>query len=834
EFHTELKENGVSLELLAEYFQNPANFEIDPNTDSIPADQPRAHLTPSRTKTGTVETVPLTDYTSLTERLRLMEIELSQSRESEANLRAQVAQLHRKGSSASPTSRRSSVGITKSAPMRKQIAAGTTNATRTLSRRRSLAGKSSNVVTNLPREQKQAITAIVHQYLVQSGNKETANTFADEAGDPDFDDWQLVGLPHEPPPLHLIFKQHCNAKNATNTLTAQTRSPGVLDILVKPTNSKISSRVVAGGFEVRNQTTDSDTPRKDVGGRKSRNFPGPPKSTAYKAEQESNDEGLPMRRVKSETRFMSVEQELTLDIEHLRRGYEAMKQTNGHLRARNEELQTMVDQASFAADEGSACARTASEREEKDMHMTLERMYSVNTLRQRPLAYRKAIETVSLYGSGKDRLSLEVIHIKKHNDDPVDVLGWCLPNIIPHVLVKRRDELIPALIITIQRHRKPKVRDQLTNILFNLVRKPTENQRRCWEQINHPHAERRILVADTCGKLARFVKPELRSSLVVSILTQLMEDTSDMVRQSAVKNLGLVVTYLEGKDKHKSLTKLLILAILDRNDRVVRAAEALYLPSMAQSACELDLLCTSFLPTLYTSLENAMGKMIELAPQPNVMFGGNQYKQRQARQQQTPHNLEAARETKNVLMHIEALCLLVPFLYAYLLRASPFGTLVQDETALAPTGRTGSFGFSGGKDGRGVNGQTAEGLAMAVLEDEVFNDALGAEPSWLDAMEDDDFWKDMEAVDEDRVDSDDQDQALVLTRKPSFTKHAENLLFATSTLLGSDSIQARLQLKLDEHVSRSQVHRPGDELAYVRLDIFHMYSQYASIYTLKT
>ena len=105
------------------------------------------------------------------------------------------------------------------------------------------------------------------------------------------------------------------------------------------------------------------------------------------------------------------------------------------------------------------------------------------------------------------------------NQDLVHELAQGLPKIVPNILLNKREELLPLLIIAIQHHPDSKTRDQLLNLLFNLTKKPELEQRKVilkgfkgiartlghqklesellpqlWEQLNHKYDERRILV----------------------------------------------------------------------------------------------------------------------------------------------------------------------------------------------------------------------------------------------------------------------------------------------------------------------------------------------------
>ncbi|CAL9755945.1 unnamed protein product [Musa acuminata subsp. burmannicoides] len=147
--------------------------------------------------------------------------------------------------------------------------------------------------------------------------------------------------------------------------------------------------------------------------------------------------------------------------------------------------------------------------------------------------------------------------------ETIQILSDALPKIVPYVLINHREELLPLIMCAIERHPDGTIRDSLTHTLFNLIKRPDEHQRRiimdacvtlaknvgdmrtetellpqCWEQINHKYEERRLLVAQSCGELAEFVRPEIRDSLILSIIQQLIEDSATVVREAAAHNLA--------------------------------------------------------------------------------------------------------------------------------------------------------------------------------------------------------------------------------------------------------------------------------------------------------
>ncbi|CAN0548932.1 unnamed protein product [Rangifer tarandus platyrhynchus] len=189
------------------------------------------------------------------------------------------------------------------------------------------------------------------------------------------------------------------------------------------------------------------------------------------------------------------------------------------------------------------------------------------------------------------------------------MLGRCLLHIVPNMLLAKREELIPLILCTACLHPEPKERDQLLHILFNLIKRPDDEQRQmiltgcvafarhvgptrveaellpqcCWEPINHKYPERRLLVAESCGTLAPYLPKEISSSLVLSMLQQmLMEDKAD---------LGF---------------ELLLSALGDPSERVVSATHQVFLPATAAWTTELGNLQSHLIPTLLNEIEKLL------------------------------------------------------------------------------------------------------------------------------------------------------------------------------------------------------------------------------------
>uniref|UniRef100_A0A914X366 HEAT repeat protein n=1 Tax=Plectus sambesii TaxID=2011161 RepID=A0A914X366_9BILA len=226
-----------------------------------------------------------------------------------------------------------------------------------------------------------------------------------------------------------------------------------------------------------------------------------------------------------------------------------------------------------------------------------------------PVGFAKYIRSKQSTAASKDdeRLLTEISSMASNADELVSLLSRCLPQIVPNVLINKREELIPLLICAMVLHSNTAVRDQLLSTLYNLVKKPDERQRQmilagcdafaryagpmraeaellpqCWEQINHKHVERRLLVAETCGVLAPSLPPALLSSLVLSMLQQMIvEDKSEDVRMAAVLSLASVCLYIEDRDKFSQVSNVVQRALTDSSQKVIQSAQSVLLPSFA-------------------------------------------------------------------------------------------------------------------------------------------------------------------------------------------------------------------------------------------------------------
>ncbi|KAI3935545.1 hypothetical protein MKW92_052777 [Papaver armeniacum] len=274
----------------------------------------------------------------------------------------------------------------------------------------------------------------------------------------------------------------------------------------------------------------------------------------------------------------------------------------------------------------------------------------------------------------------------------IQILSDALPKIVPYVLINHREELLPLIMCAIERHPDSSTRDSLTHTLFNLIKRPDEQQRRiimdacvslaknvgemrtesellpqCWEQINHTYEERRLLVAQSCGELAEFVRPEIRDSLILSIVQQLVEDSATVVREAAAHNLALLLPLFPNMDKYFKVEELMFQLVCDPSGVVVETSLKELIPAIMNWGNKLD-------HTLRVLLSHIVGSAQRCPPLSGV-------------EGSMESHLRALgeRERWNVEVLLRMLTELLPFVHQKVIETCPFpsamGSPTSSETA---------------------------------------------------------------------------------------------------------------------------------------------------------
>ncbi|KAM4688480.1 RAB11-binding protein RELCH isoform 3-T3 [Discoglossus pictus] len=646
EMHTELLESGRELPRLRDYFSNPGNFERP-----AAGGQPAISIANTSTggqlnRAGSISTLDSLDFARYSddgnretdERVAVLEFELRKAKETIQALRVNLT-----------------LAAENDVPLQE----------------RKNYKSSPEIQEPIKPVEKRALNFLVNEYLLKNNNKLTSITFSDENDEQDFELWDDVGLNiPKPPDLLQLYRDFGNH---------QAVSKDVVDVAVGVREDELQLT----------QTVD------------------------YAAPEPQTFESSIVQELEAKINVCNNEKAALVDqIQNLEREIETLKKANSGLEVRTalqllpERLQSQTSEDSDhyidirTSDNESKSERTEEKRPSAqpvtavDSHPSLKVPPSPDLTKiQKTLltapptrdgvhfdkpnrklspAFHQALLSFCRM-SADSRLGSEVSRIADSDNGVMLMLGRCLPHIVPNVLLAKREELIPLILCTACLHPEPKERDQLLHILFNLIKRPDDEQRQmiltgcvafarhvgptrveaellpqCWEQINHKYPERRLLVAESCGDLAPYLPKEIRSSLVLSMLQQmLMEDKADMVREAVIKSLGIIMGYIDDPDKYQQGFELLLTALGDPSERVVSATHQVFLPAYAAWTMELGNLQSHLIPTLLNKIEKLL--------------------------REGEHGLDEHK----LHMYLSALQSLIPSLFATVLQNAPFTSKVK-------------------------------------------------------------------------------------------------------------------------------------------------------------
>ncbi|KAM8881921.1 RAB11-binding protein RELCH homolog isoform 1-T1 [Synchiropus picturatus] len=601
ELHTELLEAGRELPRLRDYFSNPGNFERQSATPPA-RDQGLGPGGPLN-RAGSISTLDSLDFARYSddgnretdERVAVLEFELRKAKETIHALRANLTQA---AESEMPSQERKNLN------------------------------SSPEIQEPIRPLEKRALNFLVNEYLLKNEYKLSSITFSDENGDQDFELWDDVGLNIPKPPDLLQLYRNCGTP--------------------LPSPRETVDVAVEAGFE---------------------DFPGNCTS------QESKKPDLTQQQQTEVVQELEYQISLLNDEKHslaeqikkLQSEIQKLKRTVATPPAANLDLSSHNNCSSntvpSTADVSSA--PPTDNGKYLDIHGVSDSEVDANPLsphnvsqsqskahnnsrppvqfdqpnRKLSPAFQQALLSFCRMCSDS-RLGAEVSRIADSEESLMLMLGRCLPHIVPNVLLAKRErmvahlcqELIPLILCTACLHPESKERDQLLHILFNLIKRPDDEQRQmiltgcvafarhvgptrveaellpqCWEQINHKYPERRLLVAESCGALAPYLPKEIRSSLVLSMLQQMLsDDKADMVREAVVKSLGIIMGYIDDPDKYSQGFELMLQSLGDPSERVVGAVHQVFIPAFAAWTTELGTLQSSLIPSLLARIEKLL------------------------------------------------------------------------------------------------------------------------------------------------------------------------------------------------------------------------------------
>ncbi|XP_040209523.1 RAB11-binding protein RELCH isoform X3 [Rana temporaria] len=643
EMHTELLETGRELPRLRDYFSNPGNFERPTTAGAPPStgiNNPNTGAGGQLNRAGSISTLDSLDFArysddgnrEVDERVAVLEFELRKAKETIQALRVNLT-----------------LAAENDVPLQER-------------RNYKSSPEIQEPIKNL---EKRALNFLVNEYLLENNHKLTSITFSDENDDQDFELWDDVGLNIPKPPDLLQLYRDFGSHQAVVKDTAD------VGVVVKEDDLEPLSTPQIAIVE-----------------------PQSVQSSAVVQELEDKISQC------NEEKVALLEQITTLQRELERLKAKPVTDVCLEKPRLSDKLQsqTSVESDPYMdirmSDSDSKCDRTEEnqimEPSETDFQLAedIPPIADLSNITKRVLlttpplkdgiqfdqpnrklspAFHHALLSFCRM-SADSRLGSEVSRIADSENGVMLMLGRCLPHIVPNVLLAKREELIPLILCTACLHPEPKERDQLLHILFNLIKRPDDEQRQmiltgcvafarhvgptrveaellpqCWEQINHKYPERRLLVAESCGDLAPYLPKEIRSSLVLAMLQQmLMEDKADMVREAVIKSLGIIMGYIDDPDKYQQGFELLLTALGDPSERVVSATHQVFLPAYAAWTMELGNLQSHLIPTLLSKIEKLL--------------------------REGEHGLDEHK----LHMYLSALQSLIPSLFAIVLQNAPF------------------------------------------------------------------------------------------------------------------------------------------------------------------
>ncbi|XP_011504966.1 PREDICTED: lisH domain and HEAT repeat-containing protein KIAA1468 homolog [Ceratosolen solmsi marchali] len=586
ELHMELCETDRELPILKDYFSNPNNFECL-NMKSEPC-----LSLPRSSSQATLDSLDMTRYSEdgggVDERVAVLEFELRKAKENINSLRANLTVVTESEVS-SPDKSSDKHGVLEY-PIK-------------------------------PHEQR-AVNYLVNEYLLANSYKLTSITFSDENENQDFEDWQDVGLNiPKPPELLQIYRDFMRStgydKPPSSSIAVQTDDEDSENLIKEAELNKLVSEQAEEMERLKEQTITLQQEKTNL-----QEIITNANLTSVATEQGSS--GTIQTLNSSST---------TPDkFEMLESPPQDVSSSNAAQEIEEDDSTSMV--VSLGETE-------TSERDWTRIHLTRTADASDSTAsminspsRYLPASFRR--EVLRQCQTSIPSSAIEVIEEPLKGgitrDTIVDIATHTLPRIVSNVILNKREEVIPLLLSIVKLQSNSVEREKLLQILFNLQKRPQEEDRQmivagltviakleneptdnedvlnlCWEQSQHKYPERRLLAAECCSALAIYTTSSIRNSLMLSMLQQmLLDDKESVVRVTVVKSLSLLVALMDDPDKYFQCEELALTALGDASQEVIEAAYVVLVPVLAQWALSLKRLQSHLLPRILAKLRNLL------------------------------------------------------------------------------------------------------------------------------------------------------------------------------------------------------------------------------------
>ncbi|XP_065212820.1 RAB11-binding protein RELCH homolog [Planococcus citri] len=588
ELHCELSEAGKEVPQLKEFFSNPGNFE-----------QPcvRPELSPTIltrwSSQATLDSLDMTRYSEdgekvVDDRVAVLEFELRKAKETINALRTNLTVATE---CETPTSNKNS--------------------------------KSCIYDPIKPHEQR-ALNYLINEYLLMHGYKLTSITFADENEDQDFEVWDDVGLniPKPPELLHLyrdsMRSSHVLHATYQTTFTQTDYCIEEVELLVSQLD-KLNERIAELEQENKELYSSLENMKADTDGLETvtTHFAAPTSESGslpdhfimvdsnqlVTAESNTNldqNNKTPDLSESAPSKFIDVVETIDSD--------ESTSHSNEWLKLNENEIEKKTN---------DKCDILGILAENSDRHVPVHF--------QKEVLNRCYVEVGSMPG----HCLLEQFDSEDILHKFVHIIAGTVHKIVSNIPPNFREDLILLIAYTILHHPVSSIREKLIQLLFNLKKKPRDDERKailssliwlacnadislvenevlplCWEELSHKYIEKRLLISELCCALAPFLSSISRSSLLLSLLQQiLLEDKDDRVKASAINSISFITTFIDDDNKYAQCEELLFTALQDSSSGIVEITTLTLLPVLTKWAFDIDKLQSHLIPRLLRLLE---------------------------------------------------------------------------------------------------------------------------------------------------------------------------------------------------------------------------------------
>ena len=506
ELHAELQEIGIELPKLRQFFSNPANVEKREKVEQA-----------SLVRSPSQQTFDSIDFDRVSEvnnneqdRVAVLEYELRKAKETIKRLRENVT-AHNVSSTDQPPPGLESTSS------------------------EHVSGIDDANITNRPMEalEKRAISFLVNEFVLKCNCKMTAVTFAEENTDQDFDDWDDVGInTARPPSLIQLYRKFLNyrmvsQKNTNSMKDAETNTEEVQEdpqVASPPPNSPIPTidneiheekiREMEDKIRKGKQDSDREISRLMFENERLTEELNRVKKSISQANMRSD---VSMYSIASTV--IGEEPENDTPVSH-----QPLKVTADPCSHLPKSLTTKV--LSFLDQRPRAMTGNQS-TDDKRVYVDLENMQS-------SFSPYDCSRSWKLYSSVKKFMPNEMLEeivpflvslMLRTDGDLREEITKELLSLFGNRCELRQIKIIVAALLTYA-------------YLANIQEVQSHLLAVCWEQINSREISKRLIVAMLCGPLACHLEAQIRSSLLFSILQQLITDDKDAtVRMAALDSL---------------------------------------------------------------------------------------------------------------------------------------------------------------------------------------------------------------------------------------------------------------------------------------------------------